>query len=112
MRNWRLLGARNAEEAKSFYVSAFRRRLGVFVAREFARHRLHRECLIGVPRHLVDLRVMRQGLGDRCGLRLRLARRLRKGKVGGLATVADCGCCGLRGSAPRGKVLGSSWFKS
>ena len=46
-------------------MASFRRRLGVFVAREFARHRLHRECLIGVPRQLVDLRVLRQGMGYR-----------------------------------------------
>ena len=64
-RNWRELGARRAEEAKSFYVASFRRRLGVFVAREFARHRLSRECFIGVPRRLVDLRVLRQGMGYR-----------------------------------------------
>ena len=35
------------------------------MAREFARHRLSRECFIGVPRRLVDLRVLRQGMGYR-----------------------------------------------
>ena len=54
-----MLGARNAEEAKSFYVSAFRRRLGVFVAREFARHRIRRVPYVGVPRAVVERRTQR-----------------------------------------------------
>ena len=33
-----------------------RRRLGVFVCREFARHRLRRIPLVGVPRALLDAR--------------------------------------------------------
>ena len=49
-RQWRLLGARSAEEARSFMVAQVRRRLGITAVREFARHRLRRVPFVGMPR--------------------------------------------------------------
>ena len=49
---WRLFGARREEEARSFFVATIRRRTGLFVAREMARHRLRRIPLVGVSRHM------------------------------------------------------------
>ena len=43
-------GARTQEEARSFIVSSLRRRLGLVICREFARHRIRRVPYIGVPR--------------------------------------------------------------
>ena len=37
-RQWRDMGARTQEEARSFIVSSLRRRLGLVICREFARH--------------------------------------------------------------------------
>ena len=52
-KQWRVLGARSAKEARGFVTSAIKRRVGLFTAREshreIARHRLHRVPLIGVP---------------------------------------------------------------
>ena len=48
-KQWRVLGARSAKEARGFVTSAIKRRVGLFTAREMARHRLHRVPLIGVP---------------------------------------------------------------
>ena len=45
-KNWRALGARSAQEARGFVAAAVKRRLGLTVAREMARHRLRR---VGVP---------------------------------------------------------------
>jgi hypothetical protein len=47
---WRLLGARNMQEARGYIITAYRRRLALASAREFARHRLHRVPYVGVPR--------------------------------------------------------------
>ena len=47
---WRRYGARTEAEAYGFFVAALRRRVGVFVAREIARHRLRRIPFVGVPR--------------------------------------------------------------
>ena len=41
-RQWRDMGARTPEEARSFIVSSLRRRLGLVICREFARHRIRR----------------------------------------------------------------------
>ena len=60
-RRWQQMGARNAEEARSFIVSALRRRLGCFVAREFARYRLRRLPYVGASRAAVAARGMRRG---------------------------------------------------
>jgi len=49
-RQWRLLGARSMEEARSFMIARVRRRLGMTVVREFARHRLRRVPFVGMPR--------------------------------------------------------------
>ena len=48
-KNWRALGARSAHEARGFVVAAVKRRLGLMLAREMARHRLRRVPAIGVP---------------------------------------------------------------
>ena len=48
-KNWRALGARSAQEARGFVAAAVKRRLGLTVAREMARHRLRRVPAIGVP---------------------------------------------------------------
>ena len=56
---WRELGARRAEEARSFIVASLRRRLALVANREFARHRLRRVPYIGVPRAVVERRMQR-----------------------------------------------------
>jgi hypothetical protein len=54
-------GARTQEEARSFIVSSLRRRLGLVICREFARHRIRRVPYIGVPRGAVVERRMQRG---------------------------------------------------
>ena len=49
-RMWRAMGARSWSEAFGFILQSMRRRLGVVVVREFARHRLHRVPFIGHTR--------------------------------------------------------------
>ena len=49
-RQWRLLGARSMEEARSFMIAKVRRRIGMTVVREYARHRLRRVPFVGMPR--------------------------------------------------------------
>ena len=53
------MGARTQEEARSFIVSSLRRRLGLVICREFARHRIRRVPYIGVPRAVVERRMQR-----------------------------------------------------
>ena len=55
----RRMGARTQEEARSFVVSSLRRRLGLVICREFARHRIRRVPYIGVPRAVVERRMQR-----------------------------------------------------
>ena len=50
---WRLYGARSQAEARSIFVSRLRRQMGVFAAREMARHRLRRVPFVGVPRAVI-----------------------------------------------------------
>ena len=56
-RQWRNMGVRTQEEARSFIVSSLRRRLGLVICREFARHRIRRVPYIGVPRAVVERRL-------------------------------------------------------
>ena len=66
-RQWRRMGARSEAEAYGGIVAGLRRYVGVVVSREFARHRIHRLPLVGVPRGVIDER--RQRLqGGRAGL--------------------------------------------
>ena len=58
-RQWRDMGARTQEEARSFIVSSLRRRLGLVICREFARHRIRRVPYIGMPRAVVKRRIQR-----------------------------------------------------
>ena len=60
-RRWQGMGARSPEEARSFFASALRCRLGCFVAREFARYRLRRLPYIGATRDAVAARGIRRG---------------------------------------------------
>ena len=53
-KEWRALGARSAKEARGFIVAKLRRRIGLVVVREMARHRLKRVPLIGVPREALS----------------------------------------------------------
>ena len=55
-RIWRAVGARTESEAYGMVVAGMRRFVGVSTAREFARHRLHRIPLVGVPRRVLDER--------------------------------------------------------
>ena len=55
-RVWRRWGARSESEARGTIIAGMRRRLGTFVSREFARHRLRRLPLVGVPRAALDAR--------------------------------------------------------
>ena len=73
-REWRALGARSQAEAYGVIVGGLRRFVGVSIAREFARHRLRRVPLVGVPRALLDARrqalrggrmVVMEGRGER-----------------------------------------------
>ena len=54
-----LAGGGTQEEARSFIVSSLRRRLGLVICREFARHRIRRVPYIGVPRAVVEQRMQR-----------------------------------------------------
>ena len=58
-KHWRLAGARTEAEARSWWVSRCRRRIGVAVARAMARHRIRRMVFIGVPRAVLDDRARR-----------------------------------------------------
>ena len=58
-RRWQVMGSRNEAEAKSFLTAALRRRLGVVVVREFARHRLQRLVYVGASRASVRDRLQR-----------------------------------------------------
>ena len=64
-RRWQVLGSRNEAEAKSFLSAALRRRLGLVVAREFARHRLNRLVYVGATPDAVRDRVRRGARGRR-----------------------------------------------
>ena len=59
---WRGMGARTQAEARQYFIQSFRRRLGTFVAREYARFRLRRVPFIGAARALVAQRP-RRGAG-------------------------------------------------
>ena len=50
---WVQLGARSEDEAYGCHLQRFRRDVGIAVAREFARYRILRVPLIGVPRAVV-----------------------------------------------------------
>ena len=52
-RQWRGFGSRTQAEARGFFIQRLRRRLGLIVGREMARHRLRRIPFIGVPRAAV-----------------------------------------------------------
>ena len=72
-RRWRRLGARSAAEVRSWVVAAMRRRLGLHVAREMARHRLSRLPYVGATHAAVRARgrrgELRPGGGDTGGVR-------------------------------------------
>ena len=63
-RRWRGMGARSEAEARGHFVSWIYRRLGCYVVREFARHRLRRVPAIGLTREQLRARA-RDGLGRR-----------------------------------------------
>ena len=71
-RQWRDMGARTQEEARSFIVSSLRRRLGLVICHEFARHRIRRVPYIGVPRAVVERRMQRGQLVGGPHVRIRL----------------------------------------
>ena len=52
--HWRSSGARNEAEAKGVWVACCRRRVGIAVARAYARFRLRRAIFVGVPRAVLD----------------------------------------------------------
>ena len=56
-KTWQWVGARNEAEARACVLSRLRRRVGLVVVREMARHRLRRVPYIGVPRHIVEERM-------------------------------------------------------
>ena len=66
-RRWARFGARDVGEARSAFVTILRRRVGVMVAREMARHRLARLHWVGVPRAAIEARAarLRRGVEDR-----------------------------------------------
>ena len=64
-RNWQEYGSRSEAECYSFIITAYRRQIGVYAAREMARHRLVRIPYIGVPHAALGRRTRRgdPGLG-------------------------------------------------
>ena len=65
---------RTMEESRGIYIALFRRRLGCFVVREFARHRLRRLSFVGLTRDQVRARRRRrdtpvQGRDEAAGVR-------------------------------------------
>ena len=58
-KRWRSSGARNEAEARSWWVSHCRMRIGVATARAYARYRLKRLVFVGVPRAVLDERAQR-----------------------------------------------------
>ena len=62
-RRWRALGSRTEAEARGYFVGAFRRRFGVHVTREFARHRLRRLPYVGATRAAVQADAARRRAG-------------------------------------------------
>ena len=65
-KHWRLSGARNEAEARSWWVARCRQRIGVATARAYARYRIKRAVFVGVPRAVVDGR-RRRGLDGVAG---------------------------------------------
>ena len=63
-KHWRSSGARSEKEARSVWVACCRRRIGVAVARAYARYRIRRVVYVGVPRAVIDERAPR-GLAAR-----------------------------------------------
>ena len=53
---WRRYGARSEDEAYGFWLQRFRRDIGMAAVREFARYRVLRVPLIGMPREIVRSR--------------------------------------------------------
>ena len=69
-RHWREFGCRSPEEARSIFVALLRRRLGCFVVREMARHRLRRLPYVGATHAAVAARGTRNDVpGDGGGVR-------------------------------------------
>ena len=62
-KHWRLQGARSEKEARGFWTVRCRQRLGVACARAFARCRLSRLQLVGVPRAVLEARPRRGAHG-------------------------------------------------
>ena len=58
-------GNHAVKEARSFVVSSLRRRLGLVICREFARHRIRRVPYIGVPRAVGERRILARRLWQR-----------------------------------------------
>ena len=73
-KTWQWVGVRNEAEARACVLSRLRRRVGLVVVREMARHRLRRVPYIGVPRHIVEERM------QPFHLRGRRSRRRRRGR--------------------------------
>ena len=59
-REWRRLGARSVEESRAFFIASLRRTVGVFVARQMARHRLQRAPMVGLTRQQLDESISRR----------------------------------------------------
>ena len=68
-KHWRLMGARDEKEARSYWVSRCRVRLGVAVGRAFARCRLTRAKLVGIPRAVLDARPGRGAVAGQAAAR-------------------------------------------
>ena len=63
-KHWREWGARDEPEARGYWVKACRRRVGVHVARAYARYRIRRQWFVGVPRAVLE-EPMQRGLAAR-----------------------------------------------
>ena len=101
---WRRYGARSAEEAYGFFIAALRRRVGVFAAREMARHRLRRIPFVGVPRAAVVAYTGRpqQVVQDRAQIAaLTISTPSRSTRPWGAPSVAELPACG----GERGRAL-------
>ena len=112
-KTWQWVGVRNEAEARACVLSRLRRRVGLVVVREMARHRLRRVPYIGVPRHIVEermqpfhLRAIERGGGAAVSAADFYAFQQRQGACRGAATPRE------RRAAARRHRLGSDPARS
>ena len=56
-RRWRAMGATTEAEVRGYFMATLRRKLGLIIMREMARHRLNRILYVGMPRAVLESRM-------------------------------------------------------